>query len=409
MTGTLTALAVLSVGYVLAYLLFDRLRVRFGYVGGAEYVLLGLFLGPAGSGLLSAGALRDLTPIVSLALGWMGMLIGTGFRLPRLALLEPAWVGIAFTEAITTCATALGALLVTLHYGLGMPFDEAALPAAALAAIATVGVPAAVDALTRRGFAEHPFLPALRFTARVDGLVGVVAFGLALGVLHVGSVAPGIRIPTATEWVVINLAIGVASGVLFHLFLGPRDDGTGPEDGDARLFVSLAGAIVVASGAAYYLNLSPIYTNLVLGVVLANTGSTHEAVARLLVATERPLYLALLILAGASWHPDGAGLAWVALAFVGIRLLARLAGGRAAGTAAQDPALRAPSMWRALLAQGGLGVALAVNYTQVDGAPLKEVVLTATIASILLFEWVSAAESVRALPGSPPPASEVTS
>lgn len=402
MTGTLAALAVLAVGYILAYLLFDRLRIRFGYVGGAEYVLLGLFLGPAGSGLLSAHALRDLTPIVSLALGWMGMLIGIGFRLPRLALLEPAWVGIAFTEALTTFGTALGALLVALHYGVGMSFDAAALPAAALAAIATVGVPAAVDALARRGFAEHPFLPALRFTARVDALVGVVAFGLALGALHVGSVAPGVRPPTATEWVVINLAIGGASGVLFHLFLGPRDDGSDPESGDARLFVSLAGAIVVASGAAYYLNLSPIYTNLVLGVVLANTGSTHEAVARLLAATERPLYLALLILAGASWYPDGAGLVWLALAFVGIRLLARLAGGRAAGTAAQDPALRAPSMWRALLAQGGLGVALAVNYTQVDGAPLKEVVLTATLVSILLFEWVSAAESVRALPAGPP-------
>ena len=404
MTATLAALAVLAVGYILAYLLFDRLRIRFGYVGGAEYVLLGLFLGPAGSGVLSASALRDLTPIVSLALGWMGMLIGTGFRLPRLALLEPSWVGIAFTEAGTTFTTALGALLVALHYGLGMPLEAAALPAAALASIATVGVPAAVDALARRGFGDHPFLPALRFTARVDALVGVVGFGLALAILHVGAVAPGVRPPTATEWAVINLAVGIASGVLFHLFLGPRDDAGDAAHGDARLFVSLAGAIVIASGAAYYLNLSPIYTNFVLGVVLANTGSAHARAERLLAATERPLYLALLILAGAAWAPEHAGLVWLAPAFVGIRLLARVVGGRAAGTASRDPALRAPRMWRALLAQGGLGVALAVNYTQVDGAPLKGAVLTAALASILLFEWVSAAESVRALPAPAAPA-----
>ena len=398
MTATLAALAVFGVGYVLAYLLFDRLRDRFGYVGGAEYVLLGLFLGPVGSGILGAGAIRDLTPLISLALGWMGMLLGTSFRIPRLALLEPAWVGIAFTEAVTTFGAALGALLLALHLGAGVPIAEAALPASALAAIATVGVPAAVDALAQRGFAEHPFLPALRFTARVDAFVGVVAFGLTLAVLHLGAVAPEIRPPTPTEWAVINIAVGVASGVLFHLFLGPRDDAGDPSDGDPRLFVSLAGAIIIASGAAYYLNLSPIYTNLVLGIVLANTGTTHERVVRLLATTERPVYLALLIFAGAAWRPEGMELLWLAIAFVGIRLFARLLGGRAAGTASRDPALRAPGMWRALLGQGGLGVALAVNYGQVEGAPLPGLVLTATILSILLFDWISAAESVRALP-----------
>ncbi|HEU4763062.1 MAG TPA: hypothetical protein VFS28_00300 [Gemmatimonadales bacterium] len=397
MPATLAALAVLGVGYVLAYLLYDRLRDRFGYVGGAEYVLLGLFLGPSGSGVLSAGAVRDLTPLVSLALGWMGMLLGTQFRVSRLTLLAPSWVAIAFTEAATTFATAWGALVVALHYGAAMPWPTAALPAAALAAIATVGVPAAVDALAQRGFGGHPFLPVLRFTARADALVGVVAFGLALAVGHLGAVQPGVRAPTATEWAVINLAVGMASGVLFHLFLGPRDDLGDPAGDDSRLFVSLAGAIVVASGAAYYLNLSPIYTNLVLGLVLANTGSAHDRVTRLLSATERPVYLALLIFAGAAWRPDHLELLWVAVAFVGIRLGARFVGGRAAGTSSREPVLRAPAMWRGLLAQGGLGVALAVNYTQVDGAPLPEVVLTAALISILLFEWVSAAESARAL------------
>lgn len=36
MQTTLAALAVITVGYILAYLVFDRLRDRFGYVGGAE-------------------------------------------------------------------------------------------------------------------------------------------------------------------------------------------------------------------------------------------------------------------------------------------------------------------------------------------------------------------------------------
>src|SRR5918994_889345 len=206
MQTTLTALAVITVGYIFAYLLFDRLRDRYGYVGGAEYVVIGFLLGPRVTGLLDASQVQDLTPIVSLAL---------------------------------------------------------------------------------------------------------VAFGLVLAVVHQGEVAPGVRPPTATEWAVINLAVGVASGVLFHLFLGPR----GHLD-QGRLFVALAGAIVVASGASYYLNLSPIFTNLVLGVILVNSGGAHRDVARLLLSTERPVYLALLLFAGAAWSSGPVDLLFIAPLFV---------------------------------------------------------------------------------------------
>ena len=76
MHTTLAALAVITVGYILAYLVFERLRDRYGYVGGAEYVVIGFLLGPRVTGLLQATTVQELTPLVSLALGWMGMLLG---------------------------------------------------------------------------------------------------------------------------------------------------------------------------------------------------------------------------------------------------------------------------------------------------------------------------------------------
>ena len=69
MQTTLAALAVIAVGYLLAYLVFNRLRDRFGYVGGAEYVIIGFLLGPRVTGLLGAAQVQDLTPIVSVGLG----------------------------------------------------------------------------------------------------------------------------------------------------------------------------------------------------------------------------------------------------------------------------------------------------------------------------------------------------
>jgi hypothetical protein len=396
-SATLTALAVVAVGYVLTAVVFNRLSDRFGYAGGAEYVVLGILFGPQAADLLTAEALRDLSPLLSLALGWMGMHLGTYFRLPTLAQLDPAHVSIAFTEATSTFLTSLG-LLVGLFAGvLGLPLAVAALPAVTLAAIATMTAPAAIDALERRHGAR-PIFRVLQLTTRVDCLVGAVAFGLLLAILHQGEVATTVRPPTATEWAVINIAVGVASGVLFHLFLGPRE-AAGDAQGDARLFVSLAGAAVVASGAAYYLNLSPIFTNLILGFILANTGSAHRDVTRLLASSTRPVFLALLIVAGAAWAPGAPERLFLAPAFIALRIGARLLGGRIAGTWGTPVALRTPALGRTLLAQGSLSVAVAVNYAQVLPGLMADIVLTCALLSVLLFEVVARPEAEAVLSG----------
>lgn len=402
MQTTLAALAVITVGYILAYLVFDRLRDRFGYVGGAEYVVIGFLLGPRTTGLLGAEEVQDLTPIVSLALGWLGMLLGTYFRIPVLARLDASHVRIAFTEAVATFGCALAALLGLFHYASGYAWPEAIIQAVTLAAVATLSSAAAVDALSRRHRSASPLITLLQLTARIDALIAVAAFGLLLAIFHQGQVSLTVRPPTATEWAVINLAVGVSSGVLFHLFLGPGANSNGTQS-DSRLFVALAGAIVVASGASYYLNLSPIYTNLVLGFILANSGSAHRDVTRLLLNTERPVYLALLIFAGAAWSPSSPELLFVAPLFVVIRLAARFLGGWVAGGLTAPPALRTPWLGRALLAQGGIAVALAVNYTQVRPDLNGDLILTATLVSVLLFDIVASREVSEIVSNPPPP------
>lgn len=392
MQTTLTALAVIAVGYILAYLVFDRLRDRFGYVGGAEYVVIGFLLGPQVTGLLGAGQVQDLTPIVSLALGWLGMLLGTYFRLPTLALVEAGRLHLAFGEALGTFVIALTVLLGLFHYIAGYDWAASAVQGVTLAAVATLSSPAAVDAFVARARSHAPIFPALQLTARIDALVAVIAFGLVLAVFHEGQVAPQVRSPTATEWAVINMGVGVACGVLFHLFLGPRAD-LDEAEGSSRLFVALAGVIVVASGASYYLNLSPIYTSLLLGFILANSGSSHRDVTRLLLATERPVYLALLLFAGAAWTPGSAELLFIAPVFVLVRLGSRFLSGWVTSRFVAAPELRQPGLARGLLAQGGVAVAIAVNYSQVHPELNSRLILTATLLSVLLFEVVGSREA----------------
>jgi hypothetical protein len=305
-----------------------------------------------------------------------------------MALIDGDHLRVAFAEAVSTFGIAFGSLLALLRLVVGIPWPEAAVLSVTLAAVATLSSPVAVDAVVDRLRVRSRVPPVLQLAARIDALIAVVAFGMVLAIFHQGDVAPGVRPPTATEWSVINVAVGVASGVLFHLFLGPKGH---LEEG--RLFVALAGAIVVASGASYYLNLSPIFTTLVLGFILVNSGSAHRDVTRLLLLTERPVYLALLLFAGAAWSPGSVELLFIAPLFVLIRVLARFLGGFIAGTRVAPPELRAPGLGRGLLALGGIGVALALNYGQVYPDFHPRLVLTATLLAVLLFEIVASREA----------------
>jgi hypothetical protein len=86
-------------------------------------------------------------------------------------------------------------------------------------------------------------------------------------------------------------------------------------------------------------------------------------------------------------------LLFIAPLFVVIRVVSRFLGGAIAGEHVAPPALRAPGLGRGLLALGGIGVALALNYGQVYPDLHPRLVLTATLLAVLLFEIVASREA----------------
>jgi hypothetical protein len=86
-------------------------------------------------------------------------------------------------------------------------------------------------------------------------------------------------------------------------------------------------------------------------------------------------------------------LLFIAPLFVVIRVGARFLGGAVAGGHVAPAELRAPGLGRGLLALGGIGVALALNYGQVYPDLHPRLVLTATLLAVLLFEIVANREA----------------
>jgi len=377
------ALVLLVVGaYLAAHVVFDWLARKLVIVSGAEYLLLGILLGPQVSGLIDNTFLQDIAPASALALGWMGAIVGSRFLLMQLVRIPALVYRVAFAESLLTLCVVGGLQYFLLSWLFGLPLERALAPAVALGAFATLSGHAGIEIAARRSRGRGLLVTTLRATTGANAFVAICTFGVLLAFGHPPNAAL-VRPITPTEWLVITIAIGLIGGALFHLFLGE-------ETRIDRIFISLGGIIILVSGAATYLRLSPVLAGMFFGTTLINTSSHRHEISAALSRIERPLYFVLLIFAGASWRPSAQGV-WLipVLLFVVARAVSKIGGARLAARLNDVLPDLGPDWGRALLGQGGLIIALAVSYLYQDTLALPNIVFTTAVVSVLLTDLLS--------------------
>lgn len=376
MSAALSLILIVAAAYLAAHVLFEWLARRYRIVSGAEYLVLGVLLGPQVSGFMSEDVVASFSPIMTLALGWVGAALGMNFYLPRLIKVPGSTYTIAMMEALLTFVFVSGAMVMAFSFAFDLTYAQVILPAVSLGAIATATASSAVTLMS--GETPHPVVQQLETTSLLDGAFAIVVFGVLLCVVHI-DVSIGERALTATEWVAITLGIGVIGGSLFHLFLGR-------ERHPDRLFVAMAGAIILASGAASYLRLSPLLPCMVIGAILVNTSVNREDLMRLMSVVEKPLYFVLLLLAGAAWQPSRYDWMLPVALYVFVRLAAKLGAARLAARLGDEPELLRADWGRGLIGQGTIALAIAMNYSLNDNEIVPNVVFTAAIVSVLVTD-----------------------
>lgn len=403
MTSGLVLLLVVAIAYLAAHVASDWLARRLLLVSGAEYLVLGILLGPQVSGVMSGEVVRGFAPVATLVIGWMGALVGMALYLPDLVKVPGLTYRLALGEAVATLLV-VGALeAVALHLTLDLSMRTSIAIALAMGAIATASMRAPVD-VGARGLEAGPGLARqrqLEVSVVVDAAIAIAAFGLFFALYH-PSLASDVRQPTAAEWMLITVGIGLACGALFHLFVGDEQKAD-------RLVVALAGAVILASGTASFLGLSPVLASLVFGFAVVNTSRNRDEIRAVLLRAERPFYFVLLILAGATWRPSAR--LWIVpvLVFVLARFVGKVGGARLFTRWNGALPLLGPHWGRGLLGQGALPIALGFDYILRDTSRLPNVVFTAAVVSVLLTDLLSA-RLVRSVLGEwldPAPSGEV--
>src|SRR5687768_858093 len=219
MSTGLTLLLIVAVAYLATHVAFDWIARRYLIVSGAEYLILGILLGPQVTGLVDARALQTFAPLITLATSWIGASVGAELMLRRAVALPARTYRLAFTEALGTLTLVTAVQVFAISALLEVQLTTAVVPALGLGAIAVVSTPFAAGVVAKRIGQRTLVIEQLEVTALVDAFVAIVATAILLSIER-PILNASVRTPTSTEWVVITIAIGVVGGTLFHLFLG---------------------------------------------------------------------------------------------------------------------------------------------------------------------------------------------
>lgn len=391
MKQLLGVVLILALGLVVSHRWFGRAKLwgqsRFFYLTGEEFLLLGLLLGPSAANLIDAETLASLEPFVGLGLGYVGFVFGMQFRAVDLA-------GVPRRHyAASAAQTAIGAglLLVPLYLVLervappGVQVWPLALAVTATAVGSSTSFLFLLDRRTRLG--RSPLFRFMKFSATFDDLWAVALFTVALCWMRTDGAAWGAAAATA-RWLAVSAALGLVSGAFLQwtdrMALSAREE-----------LLVLMGIVLFSGGVAGYLKLSPIFTNLVAGALFCNRCRESPRYHDLLLTVEKPIYLFMLILAGASWEIQFRG-AWAVLAvYLLVRALGKILGGRAAAAALAAPPGTGAALGFGLTAQSEMAVALMVNLLLFYHDPLTRVAVSAVFLAVLANDLASSAYYAR--------------
>ncbi len=381
-------LLVVGAAYLLANVVVGRLQRRFLVLSGVEYIALGVLLGPSAALFPMFEDLTGTLPVVALATGWIGLLRGMELSRSSLRAAPRGTKRLAVGDSILTGgAVAAGAYGVLMSGWLGSYAEvDVGLAAACLGCGAATRSTGSITVILNRYRVSGPTASLLRSSAKLGDAVAFFAFGMVFASFH-EDVHGAPVVLDGWLWAALSLALGAALGLLFRPFLGA-------DDSENSRFLALVGTITFASGAGWFLSLSPLFINLILGAVLVNTTDKGAPIRETLQTTERPMSIVLMIFVGILWKappPD------VFLALLAVILTGRFVGKWVASRIAAAGGLLRHDLYRGQLGHGNGAIVMSIGAALVfQNRPLLDAAISAVLVSFILHNIV-APRALRAL------------
>ena len=355
MNPLLVVLILALIGLIGARFTFSRQQVplgpRISIAIGLPFLFLGFLLGPYLLHVLSRPVIDQLTPFLALGLGWIGVLFGLQLDRNHLRQFPRRYLAITFVQAAVAFLIVLvvGTLVLDAWFALDAP----AIVLAA-AATASVSTPAAVALISNTYMARGQVTRLLFYIASLDAAVGISALGLTHAAHQSGVLDASVTM-SSLEWLAISVLLGCLFGVLFLSLtrIRPRSQ---------EFMLLLIGLVLFAAGTAFYLGLSPLLVSMITGIVIGNLSPLRRRVYAALSEWEKPIYIMMLVLAGALLRFSSWWIAPLAAAYVAGRIVAKWIGGLVAARLRPEGVQLPGRFGLALTPQGGISLAIAISF-----------------------------------------------
>lgn len=364
----------LSAGFVLGHY-----GERFGIPRVATYVVVGTLFSETLLGGLLPGRTRDWDPLlIDTSLGAVAFLIGGELPLKRVTRLGRVIVGSAIGQSL---GTLLLVSVVLWAYSQAVQLPAAWTTALVIGAIATATGPATSIAVIEQYRAKGPLTTALLGIVLLADALSIVLFTLVIGWGTEGRAS--LQLLHAGYEIVGSILLGGMLGVVLAGFARQV------HHEDLRLPL-IVGSILLAIGVARWLDLSPLLTCMLLGIVSKQRFGTTAAQPwlRPMQHIQEVIFLTLFVLAGTHFQPS---VFMQVPGFIGLYVAARIAGKyvgawAAATVAGADRPVRR-YLGITLLPQAGVAIGLAL--TAADNLALQEqssIIVNTILGTTILFE-----------------------
>ncbi|NOZ86109.1 MAG: hypothetical protein GXP49_07565 [Deltaproteobacteria bacterium] len=345
-------------------------------LAGIEFLLAGILLGDHALGLLDKEVLNQLSPLSALVLGGIGFLCGADIELKRLRIFPSRFFKVALVQSVTTFVLVFALVGGALALFRSMfPAVDILMFAFAVAALAITSSPA-VLAFCRNVLERSRDLDLFIFVTGLDGLLAIFVFSIPFSS----------RLPAFEGvqswlgpliWVAGSVAIGALLGLTLHILARFRCS-------QDELVLFIMGVVVLSAGVSSRFGICSLLVNASAGIVAANLEPAGARIRRAMVSMERPMYIALLILAGASIRLDSTWPIFMAVVYMASRIP-----GKFAGVWLGSALVREKTRTRAgvlLVPQGGVALAMALSMVRAFPGAASDGLLLFVILAFLVQE-----------------------
>lgn len=337
----------LSAGLLASYI-FKWLKIP-QVVG---HISIGVLLGISGFKLLDLDSIYQLEDLTLIALGFIGMMIGSELRWARLKRVGLSILAITFFE--TTCA----ALFVGVATYL---FTQHALLSLLLGALAAATAPGGTTTVLQEYRTRGPLTNTLLGVIGADDAFAIVLYTIAFTTgkswITASTASNMSHILIHVGWDIgLSILIGSLFSALFIMVMKQINDT------DARQIFGL-GFVFCCTGVAIWLGSSVILANMAMGICISNM-RPHQAKPffQILYKITPPIYIMFFILVGAKLNiflVSSMG-AIGGLYFI-CRILGKLSGAWIGSVLSRASTQVKQNLGLCLLSQAGVAIGLAIS------------------------------------------------